>query len=55
MLLTGSSNKLQVELSADNSTCNLLELPVSNMTSGIYLIKVCMDDGSNETMKLIIK
>ena len=42
-------------ISADNSTCNLLELPVSNMTSGIYLIKVCMDDGSNETMKLIIK
>lgn len=50
-----SEGKLLNVISADDSTCNLLELPVSKMVSGIYLVRVRMDDGSNETMKLIIK
>lgn len=50
-----SEGRLLNVISADSSTCNLLELPVSKMLPGIYLVKVVMDDGGNETMKLIIK
>lgn len=42
-------------VSADNPACNLLELPISNLVSGFYLVKVLMSDTSSETMKLIIK
>ena len=33
----------------------VLEIPVANLASGFYLVKVCMDNGECETLKLIVR
>ncbi|GGD02899.1 hypothetical protein GCM10011368_00880 [Hyunsoonleella pacifica] len=46
--------KLKQHLFVENTAKNL-DLDISNLTSGIYLLKLNNEDGNNKTQKLIVK
>lgn len=50
-----SEGQLQNVVPADNIKGGVLEIPVANLASGFYLVKVCMDNGECETLKLIVR
>lgn len=50
-----SKGQLLTIVSAADCTGELLELPVGNLSSGLYLVTVRMDNGECETVKLVIR